>query len=161
MPVALFFRRGTQYSFPQFLVIFCCFLSFWCSSIQVVKWVRCEFKLKKKCLTWLLWNCNGSGLLFFHRLHPKNCLGVRQFAETMMCTTLYDAANSFVHQHFVEVSMSEEFLGLRLEEVLELVGCDELNVKAEEQVSAIVSVLPGKMDSRCVKLYLAALSMKW
>lgn len=85
---------------------------------------------------------------------------MRQFAETMMCTTLYDAANSFVHQHFVEVSMSEEFLGLRLEEVLELVGCDELNVKAEEQVSAIVSVLPGKMDSRCVKLYLAALSMK-
>lgn len=77
----------------------------------------------------------------FYRLHPKNCLGVRQFAETMMCTTLYDAANSFVHQHFVEVSMSEEFLGLRLEEVLELVGCDELNVKAEEQVSASVSVL--------------------
>ena len=35
--------------------------------------------------------------------------------------------------------MSEEFLGLRLEEVLELVGCDELNVKAEEQVSATVS----------------------
>uniref|UniRef100_A0A8C1FZP7 Kelch-like family member 18 n=1 Tax=Cyprinus carpio carpio TaxID=630221 RepID=A0A8C1FZP7_CYPCA len=68
------------------------------------------------------------------RLHPKNCLGVRQFAETMMCTTLYDAANSFVHQHFVEVSMSEEFLALRPEEVLELVGCDELNVQAEEQV---------------------------
>uniref|UniRef100_A0A4W4G7U8 BTB domain-containing protein n=1 Tax=Electrophorus electricus TaxID=8005 RepID=A0A4W4G7U8_ELEEL len=68
------------------------------------------------------------------RLHPKNCLGVRQFAETMMCTTLYDAANSFVHQHFMEVSVSEEFLSLRPEEVLELVGCDELNVKAEEQV---------------------------
>ncbi|XP_016397223.1 kelch-like protein 18 [Sinocyclocheilus rhinocerous] len=68
------------------------------------------------------------------RLHPKNCLGVRQFAETMMCTMLYDAANSFVHQHFVEVSMSEEFLALRPEEVLELVGCDELNVQAEEQV---------------------------
>lgn len=68
------------------------------------------------------------------RLHPKNCLGVRQFAETMMCTTLYDAANSFVHQHFVEVSVSEEFLSLRPDEVLELVGCDELNVKAEEQV---------------------------
>lgn len=66
---------------------------------------------------------------------------MRQFAETMMCTTLYDAANSFVHQHFVEVSMSEEFLGLRLEEVLELVGCDELNVKAEEQVSVGVSLI--------------------
>lgn len=68
------------------------------------------------------------------RLHPKNCLGVRQFAETMMCTTLYDSANSFLQQHFVEVSVSDEFLSLRTEEVLELVGCDELNIKAEEQV---------------------------
>uniref|UniRef100_A0A3P8WCH7 Kelch-like family member 18 n=2 Tax=Cynoglossus semilaevis TaxID=244447 RepID=A0A3P8WCH7_CYNSE len=68
------------------------------------------------------------------RLHPKNCLGVRQFAETMMCTTLYDSASSFLHQHFVDVSVSEEFLGLRAEEVLELVGCDQLNVETEEQV---------------------------
>uniref|UniRef100_A0A8C9MRI0 Kelch like family member 18 n=1 Tax=Serinus canaria TaxID=9135 RepID=A0A8C9MRI0_SERCA len=71
---------------------------------------------------------------FCCRLHPKNCLGVRQFAETMMCTVLYDAANSFIHQHFVEVSMSEEFLALPFEDVLELVSRDELNVKSEEQV---------------------------
>lgn len=51
-----------------------------------------------------------------------------------MCTTLYDSANSFLHQRFVEVSVSDEFLGLRTEELLELVGCDELNIKAEEQV---------------------------
>ncbi|XP_078518579.1 kelch-like protein 18 isoform X2 [Lissotriton helveticus] len=68
------------------------------------------------------------------RLHPKNSLGVRQFAETMMCAVLYDSANSFVHQNFVEVSMSEEFLALPFEDVLELVSRDELNVKAEEQV---------------------------
>lgn len=54
-----------------------------------------------------------------------------------MCTTLYDSANSFLHQHFVEVSVSEEFLGLRTEEVLELVSCDELNIKAEEQVRSL------------------------
>ncbi|KAG5841824.1 hypothetical protein ANANG_G00171060, partial [Anguilla anguilla] len=83
------------------------------------------------------------------RLHPKNCLGVRQFAETMMCTTLYDAANSFVHQHFVEVSMSEEFLSLRSEEVLELVGCDELNVKAEEQVfEAVLAWVRHEQEER-------------
>ncbi|XP_069067042.1 kelch-like protein 18 isoform X1 [Pleurodeles waltl] len=68
------------------------------------------------------------------RLHPKNSLGVRQFAETMMCAVLYDSANSFVHQNFVEVSMSEEFLALPFEDVQELVSRDELNVKAEEQV---------------------------
>ena len=53
-----------------------------------------------------------------------------------MCTTLYDSANCFVHQHFVEVSLSEEFLSLRGEELVELVGCDELNIKAEEQVGS-------------------------
>ncbi|XP_054847227.1 kelch-like protein 18 isoform X2 [Eublepharis macularius] len=68
------------------------------------------------------------------RLHPKNCLGVRQFAETMMCAVLYDAANVFIHQHFVEVSMSEEFLALPFEDILELVSRDELHVKLEEQV---------------------------
>ncbi|XP_061694821.1 kelch-like protein 18 isoform X3 [Syngnathoides biaculeatus] len=67
------------------------------------------------------------------RLHPKNCLGVRQFAETMMCTTLYDSANNYLHQHFVDVSLSEEFLTLTTDELLELVACDELNVKTEEQ----------------------------
>lgn len=68
------------------------------------------------------------------RLHPKNCLGVRQFAEMMMCAVLYDAASSFVHQHFVEVSLSEEFLALPPEGVLELLAREELNVKSEEQV---------------------------
>uniref|UniRef100_A0A3Q2Q1L7 Kelch-like family member 18 n=1 Tax=Fundulus heteroclitus TaxID=8078 RepID=A0A3Q2Q1L7_FUNHE len=83
------------------------------------------------------------------RLHPKNCLGVRQFAETMMCTTLYDSANTFLHQHFVDVSLSEEFLGLRAEEVLELVGCDELNVKAEEQVfEAVLAWVHHDPDQR-------------
>lgn len=51
-----------------------------------------------------------------------------------MCAVLYDAANSFIHQHFVEVSMSEEFLALPFDDVLELVSRDELNVKSEEQV---------------------------
>ncbi|KAM3822781.1 kelch-like protein 18 isoform 1-T1 [Vipera latastei] len=68
------------------------------------------------------------------RLHPKNCLGVRQFAEAMMCAVLYEAANTFVHQHFVEVSRQEEFLALPFEDVLELISRDELHVKVEEQV---------------------------
>lgn len=54
----------------------------------------------------------------------------------MMCAVLYESANSFIHQHFVEVSMSEEFLALAFEDVLELVSREELNVKSEEQVCA-------------------------
>lgn len=58
----------------------------------------------------------------------------------MMCAVLYDSANSFTHQHFVEVSMSEEFLALPFEDVLELVSRDELNVKSEEQVCPPVGI---------------------
>lgn len=61
-----------------------------------------------------------------------------------MCAVLYDAANSFIHQHFVEVSMSEEFLALPFEDVLELVSRDELNVKSEEQVCVCVGTAPGR-----------------
>lgn len=57
-----------------------------------------------------------------------------------MCAVLYEAANNFVHQHFVEVSMLEEFLALPLEDVLELLSRDELHVKVEEQVGP---PLPG------------------
>lgn len=69
----------------------------------------------------------------------------------MMCTTLYDSANSFLQQHFVEVSVSDEFLGLRTEEVLELVGCDELNIKAEEQVRCVTPATTRgqQICSRC------------
>ncbi|CAF88709.1 unnamed protein product, partial [Tetraodon nigroviridis] len=75
----------------------------------------------------------GSSFLQLQKAAPQELPGVRQFAETMMCTSLYDAASDFLHQHFVEVSLAEEFLGLRTEELLELLGCDQLNIKAEEQ----------------------------
>ncbi|XP_033838945.1 kelch-like protein 18 [Periophthalmus magnuspinnatus] len=84
------------------------------------------------------------------RLHPKNVLGVRTFAETLMCTALYEAANSFLHQNFVDVSESDEFLALSLEQLLELTSCDELNVRAEEQVfEAVLSWVhhdPGRQE---------------
>ncbi|KAK5889691.1 hypothetical protein CesoFtcFv8_015672 [Champsocephalus esox] len=83
------------------------------------------------------------------RLHPKNCLGVRQFAETMMCTSLYDSASSFLFQNFLQVCESEEFLSLRAEELLELVGCDELHVRAEEQVfEAVLAWVHQSRDLR-------------
>ncbi|KAL3054463.1 kelch-like protein 18 [Trematomus bernacchii] len=83
------------------------------------------------------------------RLHPKNCLGVRQFAETMMCTSLYDSASSFLFQNFLQVCESEEFLSLKGEELLELVSCDELHVRAEEQVfEAVLAWVHQSRDLR-------------
>ncbi|CAK8680750.1 kelch-like protein 18 [Clavelina lepadiformis] len=68
------------------------------------------------------------------RLHPSNCLGVRQFGEMLMCAPLVERANSYLHQHFVEVSKSEEFLQLPKENVINILSQNELNVKSEEQV---------------------------
>lgn len=65
-----------------------------------------------------------------------------------MCAVLYDAATSFIHQHFVEVSVSEEFLALPSEDVLELVSRDELNVRSEEQVCGARGRSPGDTGPR-------------
>ncbi|XP_072020805.1 kelch-like protein 18 isoform X2 [Amphiura filiformis] len=68
------------------------------------------------------------------RLHPNNCLGIRRFADTMVCTKLHEAATCFLHKQFVDIIDSDEFLSLGKEEVLEIIGSDELNVPREEQV---------------------------
>ncbi|XP_068197424.1 kelch-like protein 18 [Antennarius striatus] len=83
------------------------------------------------------------------RLHPKNCLGVRRFADAMMCTSLFAAASSFVQQHFLDVTPSDEFLSLPPDDLLELLGSDELNVTAEEQVfEAVLSWVHHDRDHR-------------
>ncbi|KAI4785798.1 hypothetical protein KUCAC02_037544, partial [Chaenocephalus aceratus] len=67
----------------------------------------------------------------------------------MMCTSLYDSASSFLFQNFLPVCESEEFLSLKAEELLELVGCDELHVRAEEQVfEAVLAWVHQSRDLR-------------
>nr|CAB3259663.1 kelch-like protein 18 [Phallusia mammillata] len=68
------------------------------------------------------------------QLHPNNCLGIRQFGEMLMCMPLVEKANSYLHQHFVEVSKSEEFLLHTKESVINILSRNELHVKSEEQV---------------------------
>ncbi|XP_002734469.1 kelch-like protein 18 [Saccoglossus kowalevskii] len=68
------------------------------------------------------------------RLNPCNCLGIRTFADTMMCSNLQEAANSYLHKRFIDVSKSDEFLNLSKEEIFEILSCDDLNVKGEDQV---------------------------
>jgi len=70
----------------------------------------------------------------FFRLHPTNCLGVRTFADQYMCSSLVDSANKYLQKHFKDVMKSEEFLALPPQEVLDILGRDELNVGTEEQV---------------------------
>ena len=49
--------------------------------------------------------------------------------------TLVEACNRYLQKHFVEVSVSEEFLKLGFVDVREMISRDELNVQSEENVS--------------------------
>lgn len=68
------------------------------------------------------------------RFHPQNVLGIRQFADTLGHSELTSCADKFVLQFFRDVSVSEEFLGLDVRDVVELVRKDELHVHTEEVV---------------------------
>lgn len=71
----------------------------------------------------------------YSRLHPSNCLGIRSFADTLMCTDLVLSTNKYIEKHFVEVSNAEEFLRLDSSEMSEIIARDELYVTNEEQVT--------------------------
>ncbi len=68
------------------------------------------------------------------RLSPSNVLGIRSFADTLASTSLVGACQKFVKKFFAKVSETEEFLGLGLEEMSEIVGEDELYIKSEQVV---------------------------
>ncbi|CAG7700252.1 unnamed protein product [Allacma fusca] len=72
------------------------------------------------------------------QLHPTNCLGIRNFADTHACKELQTRSHRFALQNFPEVMNTEEFVMLPLEEVEELLGSNQLNVTNEEQAYAAV-----------------------
>lgn len=65
----------------------------------------------------------------FQRLHPQNALGVRQFADTLGCSTLVESADKYIEQCFHEVSLSEEFSNLSVNDVKSLLQRNELRVE--------------------------------
>ncbi|XP_046575253.1 LOW QUALITY PROTEIN: kelch-like protein 10 [Haliotis rubra] len=75
----------------------------------------CDFLLKEMC--------------------AENVIGIRAFARAYFCHSLERHALRFLLQHIGEVySNSNEFLQLDVEEVCEILGSDDLNVKNEEIV---------------------------
>ena len=67
------------------------------------------------------------------RLKAFNVLGIRQFADSQGSSLLVNACNKFIRKQFSEVSETEEFLNLDIEEVGEIIGEDELYVISEQQ----------------------------
>ncbi|XP_076439462.1 kelch-like protein 18 [Babylonia areolata] len=83
--------------------------------------------LESKCTNFLI-----------EQLHPSNCLGIRDCAQSLGCKRLHAAADSFCQDNFFEVSQNEEFLQLSPSQVLNLVARDALKVKKEEDVYTAV-----------------------
>ncbi|XP_074647308.1 kelch-like protein 3 [Tubulanus polymorphus] len=68
------------------------------------------------------------------QLHPSNCLGIRAFADLHACTDLLQYSQTYVEQHFSEVTAHEEFLTSPVSQVCKLIASDRLSVTSEEQV---------------------------
>ncbi|MBN3305873.1 KLHL3 protein, partial [Amia calva] len=83
------------------------------------------------------------------QLHPTNCLGIRGFADLHTCTQLLSQAHAYAEQHFPEVMLGEEFLGLSLQQVCSLISSDKLTVPSEEKVfEAMISWIKYDKEAR-------------
>ncbi len=56
------------------------------------------------------------------RLSPLNVLGIRSFADHLGCNSLVLACNKYIKKYFSDVSESEEFVSLPVNEVC-LLAC--------------------------------------
>lgn len=92
------------------------------------------------------WFCKSVGHVSnLIRFHPHNVLGIRQFADTLGCSMLVEAAEKYIQQYFHDVSLSDEYLNLSSSELLDIVKRDELHVISEEQVSHTFIILNSNL----------------
>ena len=56
------------------------------------------------------------------------------FADRHNCNELLNISQTYTALHFEEVSQSEEYLLLPIEQLVNILSSDELNVKSEEDV---------------------------
>ncbi|KAM9471154.1 kelch-like protein 3 isoform 1-T1 [Clarias gariepinus] len=83
------------------------------------------------------------------QLHPTNCLGIRAFADLHTCTDLLSQSHAYAEQHFTEVMLGEEFLGLSLQQVCSLISSDKLTVSTEEKVfEAMITWIKHDKEAR-------------
>ncbi|NWI64125.1 KLH10 protein, partial [Todus mexicanus] len=84
------------------------------------------------------------------RLSPENCLSIWSFADTYRCPGLREAAQTFILQHFEEVTgVSTAFPELSVSDLKDIIGKDELNVRQEDAVfEAIVQWIAHDPQNR-------------
>ncbi|ELU05864.1 hypothetical protein CAPTEDRAFT_177887 [Capitella teleta] len=63
-----------------------------------------------------------------------NCLGIRSFSERFSCPRVCHVATSYLDEHFLDVSYSEEFLQLSSTELQEVLSRDSLVIQTEDAI---------------------------
>ena len=99
-------------------------------------------------------------------MHPSNCLGIRSFADTHACRNLLRVAEKFAQDNFEEVRVnnlrvkilindliqvkeSEEFRMLPYQQLIEIIGSDNLNAQSEEHVyNAVITWMKHDVADR-------------
>lgn len=82
-------------------------------------------------------------------LTPKNCLGIESTANQFDCALLKCTATNFIRENFIMVASTEEFLGMQVNRLKELVASDDTKVDREEQIfEAIMKWMKHDADER-------------
>jgi len=93
--------------------------------------------------------CDACCRFLKSQLHPSNCLGIIAFADLHSCSSLLTESQRFSRKHFPEVRMSDEFIQLPADNVIDLVSSSDLNVKSEEDVfEAVIQWVSHDRESR-------------
>lgn len=83
------------------------------------------------------------------QLDPCNCIGIQRFADTHSLKQLASRCKSYALANFSEVSHHEEFLDLRVEELKDYIGKEDLSVSKEEIVfEAVMKWVYHNVDQR-------------
>ena len=63
-----------------------------------------------------------------------NCVFIARLADVYFCSDLRASAKRFMKRNFEDVCRTEDFLELGVEDVEELISCDNIYVQTEETV---------------------------
>ncbi|XP_054623099.1 actin-binding protein IPP isoform X2 [Dunckerocampus dactyliophorus] len=68
----------------------------------------------------------------------SNCVGIFQFLDHIACMETLECSENFIHAHFLEVCISDDFRGLSKDQIVKLIRSEELRIEDEYQVFTAV-----------------------
>ena len=83
------------------------------------------------------------------RINVDNCWGIRNIADKYSLNSLFGKVHAFIEDNFAEAKGSAEFLTLPFQLMKELMADDELNIREDELVSAVLKWVKHDLDGRC------------